>query len=98
MPLSEIIATDSGHLYGEENYAARGIEVHSNNTDEILSFAIEMNARLNDHYLETEEEKNIQTAFKEKVSAVDIVLKPNGTVRCKLSSSFVKANSYFLQD
>ena len=98
MPLAEIIEKNLGHLYGEENYEMQGIEVHSNTPDEILSFAVEIELRFNNKFLEIEKEKNMQDFFRKKVSSVDIVIKPNGAVRCKLSSSFVEKNSYFLQD
>ena len=96
MSLSEIISTNSGFLFGEENYALRGIEVHSNTPEEILAYAVEIEARFNGAYSGMEEE-SIQRIFKNKASKVDFLLKTHGEIRCKISNSFVKMNPFFLQ-
>ncbi len=100
MSLSEIAALWSSgeHICRTAYYQHQGIELHDNTPEELLAFAMEVEARFDKTYPETEEEKNIQNIFRNTVSAVDILIQSDGVVRCKISSSFTKLNSFFLQE
>lgn len=60
----EIIAIGADSWLETQNYVDAGIEVVENTAEEILALAVEMNARLDGTWQETEEDRVLQTRYR----------------------------------
>ena len=99
LSLNEIFDLGLALTLKTEDFKKKNVELIENTPEEIRDAAIELDNRLNEIYVETLEQKNLQKKFwllYEKNLEKSNVKHLHGKLFGLHSSSFLKANDYFL--
>lgn len=98
MTFSEILKSEAKFLHKNEDFQSLGIELHENTSTEILELADEVMKRRNNAYIETDGDKEMQTAYTQLVSNESLIIKRDGAIRGRIATSFLRRNKFMLSD
>ena len=92
MTFQEVIESCVGRYLKREDYEKQGIEVIENNPQEIKSFVIEMEMRLNGQWEETDEDCELQKRFWSLFGSSDL----HGKIVSRIGADFLRQNRELL--
>ena len=98
LTIKEMMQIEKKAGYDGHQYTELGIEIVENSAEEILDLVMEMNARIDGEWVETQEDIELQDKFQEiyREWCMQQHYKESATLHVKIGAMFLRKNSFLL--